>query len=170
LFKYSCLIRYLLSIFGRISGADAFKKEARKKGICIAIEERIQNKRESFAESIDNLIKKLQPDKKVGARVVVLFVGTEYVPELLKHTAERMKLSAGYSKKKIIWLASESWDRNNDKYMTGHNRLAAQGALVLMLASQKVPSFDEASCSRSLLAVQSVRDKKLTIQKKTTVG
>ncbi|RCN52517.1 ligand-binding protein, receptor family [Ancylostoma caninum] len=84
-------------------GADAFKKEARKKGICIAIEERIQNKKESFVESIDNLVKKLQPDKKVGARVVVLFVGTEYVPELLKHTAERMKLSAGYSKKKIIW-------------------------------------------------------------------
>ncbi|EYB97842.1 hypothetical protein Y032_0136g1956 [Ancylostoma ceylanicum] len=124
-------------------GADAFKKEARKKGICIAIEERIQNKKESFVESIDNLVKKLQPDKKVGARVVVLFVGTEYVPELLKHTAERMKLSAGYSKKKIIWLASESWDRNNEKYMIGHNRLAAQGALVLMLASQKVPSFDE---------------------------
>ncbi|KAK6759892.1 hypothetical protein RB195_021449 [Necator americanus] len=118
-------------------GADAFKKEARKKGICIAIEERIQNKKESFVESIDNLVKKLQPDKKVGARVVVLFVGTEYVPELLKHTAERMKLSAGYSKKKIIWLASESWDRNNEKYMIGHNRLAAQGALVLMLASQK---------------------------------
>ncbi|KIH52900.1 hypothetical protein ANCDUO_16989 [Ancylostoma duodenale] len=87
----------------KLVGADAFKKEARKKGICIAIEERIQNKKESFVESIDNLVKKLQPDKKVGARVVVLFVGTEYVPELLKHTAERMKLSAGYSKKKIIW-------------------------------------------------------------------
>ncbi|VDM61729.1 unnamed protein product [Angiostrongylus costaricensis] len=124
-------------------GADAFKKEARKKGICIAIEERIQNKKESFEESIDNLVKKMQPDKKVGARVVVLFVGTEYVPELLKHTAERMKLSAGYKKKKIIWLASESWDRNNEKYMIGQNKLAAQGALVLMLASQKVPSFDE---------------------------
>ncbi|KAJ1373279.1 putative metabotropic glutamate receptor mgl-1 [Parelaphostrongylus tenuis] len=40
------------------SGADAFKKEARKKGICIAIEERIQNKKESFEESIDNLVKK----------------------------------------------------------------------------------------------------------------
>uniref|UniRef100_A0A1I7XER0 ANF_receptor domain-containing protein n=1 Tax=Heterorhabditis bacteriophora TaxID=37862 RepID=A0A1I7XER0_HETBA len=139
-----------------------------------------------------NSILRLQPDKDVGARVVILFVGTEYVPELLKHTAERMKLSAGYSRKKIIWfnlllyfftyvnrillryiciiqchdcygsffisqifstlilygpaslrLASESWDRNNDKYMIGQNRLAAQGALVLMLASQKVPSFEE---------------------------
>uniref|UniRef100_A0A0K0D6Y4 ANF_receptor domain-containing protein n=1 Tax=Angiostrongylus cantonensis TaxID=6313 RepID=A0A0K0D6Y4_ANGCA len=40
-------------------------------------------------------------------------------------------------------LASESWDRNNEKYMIGQNKLAAQGALVLMLASQKVPSFDE---------------------------
>lgn len=39
-------------------GADAFKKEARKKGICIAIEERIQNKKESILESIDNLVQK----------------------------------------------------------------------------------------------------------------
>ncbi|WKY15018.1 hypothetical protein Q1695_000494 [Nippostrongylus brasiliensis] len=124
-------------------GADAFKKEARKKGICIAIEERIQNRKDSFAESIDNLVKKLQPDRKVGARVVVLFVGTEYVPELLKHTAERMKLTDESNRKKIIWLASESWDRNNDKYMIGRNKLAAEGALVLMLASQKVPSFNE---------------------------
>ncbi|CAP23141.1 LOW QUALITY PROTEIN: Protein CBR-MGL-1, partial [Caenorhabditis briggsae] len=123
-------------------GADAFKKEARKKGICIALEERIQNKKESFTESINNLVQKLQPEKNVGATVVVLFVGTEYIPDILRYTAERMKLTSG-AKKRIIWLASESWDRNNDKYTAGDNRLAAQGAIVLMLASQKVPSFEE---------------------------
>lgn len=39
-------------------GADAFKKEARRVNICIAIEERITIKQESISESIDNLIKK----------------------------------------------------------------------------------------------------------------
>ncbi|PAV85307.1 hypothetical protein WR25_13098 isoform B [Diploscapter pachys] len=126
-------------------GADAFKKEARKKGICIAVEERIQNKRKSFIESIDNLVKKLQPEKSVGARVVVLFVGTEYIPQLLHYTTERMKLTTNSenNKKKLIWMASESWDRNNAKYTEGVNQLAAEGAIVLMLASQKVPDFDE---------------------------
>ena len=40
-------------------GADAFKKEARKVNICIAIEERISTKRAAMIESIDNLVKKL---------------------------------------------------------------------------------------------------------------
>ena len=40
-------------------------------------------------------------------------------------------------------MASESWDRNNAKYTEGVNQLAAEGAIVLMLASQKVPDFDE---------------------------
>ncbi|EGT32042.1 hypothetical protein CAEBREN_32631 [Caenorhabditis brenneri] len=132
----------LLFDSGGLTCADAFKKEARKKGICIALEERIQNKKESFTESINNLVQKLQPEKNVGATVVVLFVGTEYIPDILRYTAERMKLTSG-AKKRIIWLASESWDRNNDKYTAGDNRLAAQGAIVLMLASQKVPSFEE---------------------------
>lgn len=39
-------------------GADAFKKEARRANICIAVEERLSMKPESFAESVDNLIKK----------------------------------------------------------------------------------------------------------------
>ncbi|KAK0397750.1 hypothetical protein QR680_002252 [Steinernema hermaphroditum] len=125
-------------------GADAFKKEARRVNICIAIEERISNKKEALTESIDNLIKKLQPDKQVGARVVVLFVGTEYVPELMLQTAERMKLKGGTKEqKKIIWLASEGWDRNNDAYTLGTRKLAAEGAIVLMLESQRVPSFEE---------------------------
>uniref|UniRef100_A0A1I8AVZ6 G_PROTEIN_RECEP_F3_4 domain-containing protein n=1 Tax=Steinernema glaseri TaxID=37863 RepID=A0A1I8AVZ6_9BILA len=125
-------------------GADAFKKEARRVNICIAIEERISNKKKTLTESIDNLIKKLQPDKQVGARVVVLFVGTEYVPELMLQTAERMKLTAGtQEQKKIIWLASEGWDRNNDAYTQGSRKLAAEGAIVLMLESQRVPSFEE---------------------------
>ncbi|VDO74220.1 unnamed protein product, partial [Heligmosomoides polygyrus] len=100
--------------------------------------------RYSFQTRTNSFLFRLQPDRKVGARVVILFVGTEYVPELLRHTAERMKLATKQHKKRIIWLASESWDRNNDKYMIGQNKLAAQGALVLMLASQKVPSFNEA--------------------------
>ncbi|CAB3410303.1 unnamed protein product [Caenorhabditis bovis] len=141
-FKWSYVsLVYSADEYGEL-GADAFKKEARKKGICIAIEERIQNKKESFTESINNLVQKLQPDKNVGATVVVLFVGTEYIPDILRHTAETMKLTKG-TKKRIIWLASESWDRNNEKYMVGENKLAAQGAIVLMLASQKVPSFEE---------------------------
>lgn len=37
-------------------GADAFKKEARRANVCIAIEERI--KRDTLAESIDNLMRK----------------------------------------------------------------------------------------------------------------
>ncbi|EFP04998.1 CRE-MGL-1 protein [Caenorhabditis remanei] len=141
-FKWSYVsLVYSADEYGEL-GADAFKKEARKKGICIALEERIQNKKESFTESINNLVQKLQPEKNVGATVVVLFVGTEYIPDILRYTAERMKLTSG-AKKRIIWLASESWDRNNDKYTAGDNRLAAQGAIVLMLASQKVPSFEE---------------------------
>ncbi|CAD6188743.1 unnamed protein product [Caenorhabditis auriculariae] len=141
-FKWSYVsLVYSADEYGEL-GADAFKKEARKKGICIALEERIQNKQESFTESTNNLVQKLQAEKNVGATVVVLFVGTEYIPELLRHTAEKMHLSSG-SKKRIIWLASESWDRNNDKYTAGENRLAVQGAIVLMLASQKVPSFEE---------------------------
>lgn len=39
-------------------GAEAFKKEARKMNICIAIEERILPKKEAFQESVDNLVKK----------------------------------------------------------------------------------------------------------------
>ena len=39
-------------------GADAFKKEARRVNICIAIEERISMKREALTESVDNLVKK----------------------------------------------------------------------------------------------------------------
>ncbi|TMS37326.1 hypothetical protein L596_004279 [Steinernema carpocapsae] len=126
-------------------GADAFKKEARRVNICIAIEERISTKKEALTESIDNLIKKLQPDKQVGARVVVLFVGTEYVPDLMAITAERMQLKEQKNKeqKKIIWLASEGWDRNNDQYTIGAKKLAAEGAIVLMLESQRVPSFEE---------------------------
>lgn len=39
-------------------GADAFKKEARKKNVCIAIEERIVMKTDALIESVDNLIRK----------------------------------------------------------------------------------------------------------------
>ncbi|VBB26288.1 unnamed protein product [Acanthocheilonema viteae] len=124
-------------------GAEAFKKEARKMNICIAIEERISPKKEAFQESVDNLVKKLQPDKVVGARAVVLFVGTEYVPELMLQTFERMRLEQLPHRKKIIWLASEGWDRNNEAYTSGPRKLAAEGAIVLMLASDRVPSFEE---------------------------
>ncbi|VDK43789.1 unnamed protein product [Anisakis simplex] len=124
-------------------GAEAFKKEARKVNICIAIEERILNKKKALAESIDNLVKKLQPDKVVGARVVVLFVGTEYVPELMLQTAEQMQLNSNRQQKKIIWLASEGWDRNNDAYTIGARKAAAEGAIVLMLESKRVPLFEE---------------------------
>ena len=37
---------------------EAFKKEARRVNICIAIEERISMKREALTESVDNLVKK----------------------------------------------------------------------------------------------------------------
>ncbi|KAH7732252.1 metabotropic glutamate receptor 3-like protein [Aphelenchoides avenae] len=121
-------------------GADAFKKEARRANVCIAIEERI--KRDTLAESIDNLVRKLQPDKDVGARVVVLFVGTEYIPDLMEQTAKRIPVQPS-RQKRIIWLASESWDRNNEAYTIGRRRLAAEGAIVLMLESQRVPSFEE---------------------------
>ena len=40
-------------------------------------------------------------------------------------------------------MASESWDRNNAKYTEGVKQLAAEGAIVLMLSSQKVPDFNE---------------------------
>ncbi|KAI1732138.1 receptor family ligand binding region domain-containing protein [Ditylenchus destructor] len=134
-------------------GADAFKKEARRANICIAIEERVSTKPESLSESIDNLVKKLRPYKEVGARVVVLFVGTEYIPLLMEHTAERMQSLRTQSgeneeeddrnQKRIIWLASEGWDRNNDAYTVGNRRAAAEGAIVLMLESQRVPSFEQ---------------------------
>jgi hypothetical protein len=39
-------------------GADAFKKEARKQNVCIALEERIVMKKELMMESIDNLVRK----------------------------------------------------------------------------------------------------------------
>ncbi|PAV78727.1 hypothetical protein WR25_19872 [Diploscapter pachys] len=128
-----------------LRGADAFKNEVQKKGICIAVEERIQNEQESFIKSIDNLVEKLQPEDSVGARVVVLFVGTEYIPQLLHYTTEKMNLTTNseYNEKKLIWMASESWDRNNAKYTEGVNQLAAEGAIVLMLSSQKVPDFNE---------------------------
>ncbi|CAD5222740.1 unnamed protein product [Bursaphelenchus xylophilus] len=123
-------------------GADAFKREARKLNICIAAEERLSiNDLSSIKESVGNLVKKLQPDKDVGARVVVLFVGTEYIPILMQTTANEIK-QYGLNKKNIIWLASESWDRNNEAYTSGARRLAAEGAIVLMLESQRVPSFE----------------------------
>jgi len=49
----------------------------------------------------------------------------------------------GAAKKRIIWLASEGWDRNNEHYTLGSRKLAAEGAIVLMLDSQRVPSFEE---------------------------
>uniref|UniRef100_A0A914H5N1 G-protein coupled receptors family 3 profile domain-containing protein n=1 Tax=Globodera rostochiensis TaxID=31243 RepID=A0A914H5N1_GLORO len=141
-------------------GADAFKKEARRANICIAIEERVSMKPESLRDSIANLMKKLQPDKKEGARVVALFVGTEYIAPLLQQVAVRMRLAESEgvdggqaeametarrssTKKRIIWLASEGWDRNNEQYTLGSRKLAAEGAIVLMLESQRVPSFEE---------------------------
>uniref|UniRef100_A0A7I4NN29 G_PROTEIN_RECEP_F3_4 domain-containing protein n=1 Tax=Brugia malayi TaxID=6279 RepID=A0A7I4NN29_BRUMA len=124
-------------------GAEAFKKEARKMNICIAIEERISPKKEAFQESVDNLVKKLQPDKVVGARAVVLFVATEYVPELMLQTFERMRFERLPRRKDIIWLASEGWDRNNEAYTAGPRKSVAEGAIVLMLASDRVPSFEE---------------------------
>ncbi|CAG9539662.1 unnamed protein product [Cercopithifilaria johnstoni] len=124
-------------------GAEAFKKEARKMNICIATEERISTKKEALQESVNNLVKKLQPDKVVGARAVVLFVGTEYIPELMLQTFERMHLEQLPRRKKIIWLASEGWDRNNEAYTSGPRKLAAKGAIVLMLASDRVPSFEK---------------------------
>ncbi|KAI6239141.1 putative metabotropic glutamate receptor mgl-1 [Aphelenchoides fujianensis] len=120
------------------------KKKARRLNICISTEERISAKNESMRESVENLIKKLQPDKDVGARVVVLFVGTEYIPLLLNETAHQMNLSFGRRRtKQIIWLASESWDRNNDKYTDGLRVLSAEGAIVLMLESKRVPAFED---------------------------
>ncbi|KAL3078915.1 hypothetical protein niasHS_014697 [Heterodera schachtii] len=142
-------------------GADAFKKEARRANICIAIEERVSMKPESLRDSIANLVKKLQSDKKEGARVVALFVGTEYIAPLLQQVAMQMKLTESDEtiegketeemrkrkrtkmKKRIIWLASEGWDRNNEQYTMGSRKLAAEGAIVLMLESQRVPSFEE---------------------------
>ncbi|CAI4233225.1 unnamed protein product [Auanema sp. JU1783] len=140
LWTYVSLV-YSADEYGEL-GADAFKKEARKKGICIAIEERLQMKRRSFEDSVENLIKKLQVEKPVGARVVVLFVGSEYIPELLRMTAEKNQ-KAFNKKQNIIWLASESWDRNNPKYTKGNNREIAEGAIVLTLTSKKVPAFEE---------------------------
>lgn len=46
-------------------------------------------------------------------------------------------------RKQIVWLASEAWDRNNDAYTAGSRKMAAEGAIVLMLESQRVPSFEE---------------------------
>ncbi|VDN53509.1 unnamed protein product, partial [Dracunculus medinensis] len=142
-FNWSYLsLVYSADEYGEL-GAEAFKKEARKKNICIATEERISMKKEALTDSIDNLVKKLQPDKTVGARVVVLFVGTEYVPELMFQTSVRMNLNHRNKEKKIIWLASEGWDRNNDAYTIKKRKYAADGAIVLMLESKKVPSFEE---------------------------
>lgn len=50
-------LAYSADEYGEL-GAEAFKKEARKMNICIAIEERISPKKEAVQESIDNLIKK----------------------------------------------------------------------------------------------------------------
>lgn len=92
---------------------------------------------------------RLQPDKEMGARVVVLFVGTEYIPFILQHTADRMQSFApgfkygNHEQKQIIWLASEAWDRNNDAYTQGYRKLVAKSAIVLMLESQRVPSFEK---------------------------
>uniref|UniRef100_A0AC35U3M6 Poly(A)-specific ribonuclease n=1 Tax=Rhabditophanes sp. KR3021 TaxID=114890 RepID=A0AC35U3M6_9BILA len=126
-------------------GAGAFKKEARKANICIANEERILSKPELMAESVDNLINKLEPEKEVGARLVVLFVGTEHIPILMDKVS--MKMNNTHSNyrntKNIIWLASESWDRNNDMYTKAHRKWAAYGAIVLMLESNRIPSFEE---------------------------
>lgn len=47
---------------------------------------------------------RLQPDKDVGARVVVLFVGTEYIPDLMEQTAKRIPVQPS-RQKRIIWLA-----------------------------------------------------------------
>ncbi|PAV77227.1 hypothetical protein WR25_17890 [Diploscapter pachys] len=135
---------YSADEYGQL-GADAFKNEAQKKGICIAAEERIHNKQENFIESIDNLVEKLQPEDSVGARVVILFVSTDYVLQLLHYTTERMNLTTNseYNEKKLIWVASDGWDLNNAKYTEGVNQLAAEGAIVLALSSQKVPDFNE---------------------------
>ncbi|CEF60191.1 Metabotropic glutamate receptor 3 [Strongyloides ratti] len=126
-------------------GAGAFKKEARKANICIAIEERIRIKKESIKDSVDNLIIKLEPDKVVGASVVVLFVGTEYIPILMAEVSAKMGINQDNynAKKKIIWLASEGWDRNSESYTAGHRKWAAHSAIVLMLESQRIPSFEK---------------------------
>lgn len=59
--------------------------------------------------------------------------------------AKRMPKSnnSKHKSKRIIWLASESWDRNNEQYTFGERKAAVDGAIVLMLESQRVPSFEE---------------------------
>lgn len=57
-FNWSYLsLVYSADEYGEL-GAEAFKKEARKKNICIATEERISMKKEALTDSIDNLVKK----------------------------------------------------------------------------------------------------------------
>lgn len=64
----------------------------------------------------------------------------------MEETARQMKLAYDKpSRKNFIWLASESWDRNNEAYTTGVRRLAAENAMILMLESKRVPEFEEVS-------------------------
>uniref|UniRef100_A0A1I7W1E8 ANF_receptor domain-containing protein n=2 Tax=Loa loa TaxID=7209 RepID=A0A1I7W1E8_LOALO len=111
--------------------AEAFKKKALKMNICMLSKSAYHPKKKHFR----NLL--IISLKIVGPRAVILFIGTEYIPELMLRTFEHMRL------KRLKKWASEGWDRNNEACTSGPRKSAAEGGIVLMLASDRVPTFEE---------------------------
>ncbi|GMT35498.1 hypothetical protein PFISCL1PPCAC_26795, partial [Pristionchus fissidentatus] len=137
-------------------GADAFKAAARDTNngklpqICIDDSKRIdQHKGTETAKAIRELMIKMKGSRDYGwGQVIVLFANTDFIPVILQQVAKEMEalgehFTTNGKRKKIIWLASEGWDRNNLGYVQGNNWKAADGAIVLMLKSQRIPGFDD---------------------------
>ncbi|GMT07734.1 hypothetical protein PENTCL1PPCAC_29908, partial [Pristionchus entomophagus] len=136
-------------------GADSFKVAAKDtdngtlRQICIDDSKRIDTgKEKETKKAITELMQKMRNNNDYGwGQVVVLFANTDSIVKIMNITSQVMEemgeWKAKGKKKKIIWMASEGWDRNNKLYTVDNLWKAADGAIVLMLKSPSIPGFDE---------------------------
>ncbi|GMR60187.1 hypothetical protein PMAYCL1PPCAC_30382 [Pristionchus mayeri] len=136
-------------------GADSFKVAAKDtnngtyRQICIDDSKRVDTEKEKETKkAIHELMQKMQTSNDYGwGQVIVLFANTDSIQKIMNITSQVMEEMGEWKvngkKKKIIWLASEGWDRNNKNYMVDSLWKAADGAIVLMLKSPSIPGFDE---------------------------
>lgn len=112
------------------SGMNAFVREAKKRSICIAANEKVpQNADANYFKSILHNLR-----TKPNARGVVLFLRAEDNRGLLK-AAQTLNYT-----KHFCFIASDGWGKQ-DKLVMGVE-MVAEGAITVELATKEIKEFD----------------------------
>ena len=112
------------------SGMTAFVREAKKRNICIAINEKVpQNADPAYFRYILHNLR-----SKPNARGVVLFLRAEDNRGLLE-AAQQLNFSSYFS-----FIASDGWGKQ-DKLVQGVEEVA-EGAITVELATTEIKEFD----------------------------